>query len=146
MVSFKVIIAIALVGFVVGQASPDNTANEIAEKLTQLDPQQLLVLNQVIDGMTENKDIIDPIEVYKRDDKDDDKKDDKNDDKNDDKDDKEEDKGPTKVLDIAGIRVLIAFGGILVINMVAIAVHHIYLKLSLSEKSYRTIEHNLSPF
>lgn len=44
------------------------------------------------------------------------------------------------------MRFLIAFVAFLVINMVAILVHHIYMKLSKSEKSYRTVEYTLSPF
>lgn len=107
--------------------------NEIVGKLHELDRLELMKLNELISGMTElNRD-----GIVSRDDKDD---------KGDKDEDVKQDTGPTKPLDIVGIRVAIAFGGILIVNFVAILVHHVYLKLSRSERSYRTIEHTVSPF
>lgn len=66
-----------------------------------------------------------------------------------DKQDKEKDDDKSmseKVLAMPIVRFAIAFLAIVFINMVAITVHHIYMKLSSTEKSYRTIEHQLSPY
>lgn len=52
----------------------------------------------------------------------------------------------SKLLKNPGIRFAIALGVILVINFLAIFVHHIYMKLNSSERSYRSVEHSLSPF
>lgn len=52
----------------------------------------------------------------------------------------------TKPLDEPAIRFLLVLGGFIVLNMVAICIHHIFLKATRSEKSYRTIEQNISPF
>lgn len=80
------------------------------------------------------------------DDKSKDNDDDKSEDNDDDKDDKDKDDGPSSPLDLPIVRFFLAFAAILAINMLAICVHHLYLLASKSEKSYRTIEHNLSPF
>lgn len=50
------------------------------------------------------------------------------------------------LLDTPGIRVLIAIGVFMVLNAVAICVHHVIYKMSHSASAYRSIEHNLSPF
>lgn len=66
-----------------------------------------------------------------------------------DKQDKEKDDDKSmseKVLAMPVVRFAIAFLAIVFINMVAITVHHIYMKLSSTGKSYRTIEHQLSPY
>lgn len=52
----------------------------------------------------------------------------------------------TKPLDEPAIRFLLVLGGFIVLNMVAICIHHLFLKATRSEKSYRTIEQNISPF
>lgn len=52
----------------------------------------------------------------------------------------------TKPLDEPAIRFLLVLAGLVVLNMVAICVHHLFLKATRSEKSYRTIEQNISPF
>lgn len=51
-----------------------------------------------------------------------------------------------KPLDEPLIRFLLVLGGLIVLNMVAICIHHLFLKATKSEKSYRTIEQNISPF
>lgn len=80
------------------------------------------------------------------DDKDNDDKDKDNDKDNDDKDKDKDNDSPSSPLDLPIVRFFLAFAAILAINMLAICVHHLYLLASKSEKSYRTIEHNLSPF
>ncbi|CUM62878.1 uncharacterized protein PRCAT00000437001 [Priceomyces carsonii] len=50
------------------------------------------------------------------------------------------------LLKLPWIRFLIAFGVFVALNMLVICIHHIYQKLSSSEKSYRSIELNISPF
>ncbi|CUM54638.1 uncharacterized protein AC631_04025 [Debaryomyces fabryi] len=52
----------------------------------------------------------------------------------------------TKPLDEPAIRFLLVLGGFIVLNMVAICIHHLFLKATRSEKSYRTIEQTISPF
>ena len=52
----------------------------------------------------------------------------------------------TKPLDEPVIRFLLVLAGFIVLNMVAICIHHLFLKATKSEKSYRTIEQNISPF
>lgn len=52
----------------------------------------------------------------------------------------------TNWLNKAWIRFLMVLGGIIVINMLAICIQHIYTRITTSTKSYRTIEHTLSPF
>lgn len=104
-----------------------DNVNDIVNKLNHLNPLDLARIHEVMNGLV----LIKPdMQIEKRDDNEK----------------EQQNTGPTKPLDIAGVRVLLAFGAILAINLLAITVHHIYLKLSRSEKSYRTIEHNLSPF
>lgn len=52
----------------------------------------------------------------------------------------------TKPLDEPVIRFLLVLAGLIVLNMIAICIHHLFLKATRSEKSYRTIEQNISPF
>ncbi|EGV63391.1 hypothetical protein CANTEDRAFT_114703 [Yamadazyma tenuis ATCC 10573] len=59
---------------------------------------------------------------------------------------KSKSKSNSSPLNMTGIRVAIAFVAIILINMVAICIHHVYMKLSSSERSYRTVEHKLSPY
>lgn len=69
---------------------------------------------------------------------------DKDKDKNKDK--KKDKKKNTNLLNQAWVRFLMAVAGLILINMVAIIVQHIYTKLTFSAKSYRSIEHDISPF
>lgn len=51
-----------------------------------------------------------------------------------------------KVLDSPGIRVVLVLFGFVFLNMIAICIHHVYQKLTNNEKSYRTVQHDISPF
>lgn len=55
-------------------------------------------------------------------------------------------KGPTAPLDQGGVRFALALAGLIVINMIAICIHHIYHVASDSTKSYRNMEQDISPF
>lgn len=59
---------------------------------------------------------------------------------------KSKDSKSTPPLDEPLIRFLLVLGGFIVLNMLAICVHHIFLKATKSEKSYKTVEQSISPF
>lgn len=48
--------------------------------------------------------------------------------------------------DQPGIRFLFVLAAIIVLNMVAICVHHVFLKMSRTNKPYRSIDQHISPF
>lgn len=52
----------------------------------------------------------------------------------------------SSALNKPGIRVLLVVGAFIILNMAAITIHHIYLKISRSSVSYKTIELNIGPF
>lgn len=45
-----------------------------------------------------------------------------------------------------GIQFALAFAGFIVLNMVAICIHHLYHIASRSTKSYRNVQQDISPF
>lgn len=51
-----------------------------------------------------------------------------------------------KILNNTAFRVAVVFLAILLINMVAICIHHIYHRVTTNSKSYRNIERVISPF
>lgn len=51
-----------------------------------------------------------------------------------------------KIFDSTAIRVVLVLFGFVFLNMIAICIHHVYQKLTSNEKSYRTIQHEISPF
>ena len=55
-------------------------------------------------------------------------------------------KGPTKPLDQAGVQFALALAGIVMLNMLAICIHHVYHVASDTSKSYRNVEQDISPF
>lgn len=61
-------------------------------------------------------------------------------------DDNSDDKKKNNLLNQAWVRFLMAVAGIILLNMIAIIVQHIYTKLTFSAKSYRNVEHDISPF
>lgn len=103
-----------------------------------LSDDQIKVLSEII---TNKKALGD---VAKRDDDKDKDKDKKK--SNDDKDKDKDKKKSNNLLNQAWVRFLMAVAGLILINMVAIIVQHIYTKLTFSAKSYRSIEHDISPF
>lgn len=50
------------------------------------------------------------------------------------------------LLNSPGIRVVLVIAAIVVLNMAAICIHHIYLKIARSSVSYKSIELNIGPF
>ena len=50
------------------------------------------------------------------------------------------------LLNSPGIRVVLVIAAIIVLNMAAICIHHIYLKIARSGVSYKSIELNIGPF
>ncbi|ODV80064.1 uncharacterized protein CANTADRAFT_226058 [Suhomyces tanzawaensis NRRL Y-17324] len=51
-----------------------------------------------------------------------------------------------KVFDKPAIRVVLVIGAFIILNMVAITIHHIFQLMTRSEKSYRNVEQVISPF
>lgn len=50
------------------------------------------------------------------------------------------------VLASPGIRVVLVIAAIIVLNMAAICIHHVFLKVSRATVSYKTIELNIGPY
>lgn len=53
---------------------------------------------------------------------------------------------PTKFYNQAGVRFVFVLAAFVLLNMFAIVIHHIYQKLSGSQRRYRNVDQNISPF
>ncbi|CAH2353841.1 hypothetical protein CLIB1423_12S04148 [[Candida] railenensis] len=53
---------------------------------------------------------------------------------------------PTKFYNQAGVRFVFVLAAFVILNMFAIVIHHIYQKLSGSQRRYRNVDQNISPF
>ncbi|CAK9437270.1 uncharacterized protein LODBEIA_P16480 [Lodderomyces beijingensis] len=57
-----------------------------------------------------------------------------------------EESKPKPVYDLPGVRFVFALFGLILLNMLAICVHHVYQKITRSQKLYRNFEDEKSPF
>ncbi|KAK6459986.1 hypothetical protein DFJ63DRAFT_337945 [Scheffersomyces coipomensis] len=52
----------------------------------------------------------------------------------------------TPIYDIVGVRIGFALVGFVLLNMIAIVIHHIFLKVSRASQAYKNVELHYSPF